>query len=110
MGANDLLLHLRESGFSINTENSRLQIAPAERLTPELKQTIRQSKAEILCALHREDELKRLVRLVSNHHGFSQEDYNEALEMALGDQASAIICFTTLAREIQTRNQHTNKD
>ena len=54
MGANDLIYHLRESGFSIGLENSRLQIAPAEKLTDELKQTIRQSKAEILTELQRE--------------------------------------------------------
>ena len=99
MGANDLLLHLRESGFSINAENSRLQISPAEKLTDELKQTIRESKTDILCALHREDELKRLVRLVSNHHGFTQANYNEALEIALCDQVSALTCFAALARQ-----------
>jgi hypothetical protein len=40
MGANDLIFTLRESGFSINTGNSRLQVSPAKRLTNELKQTI----------------------------------------------------------------------
>jgi hypothetical protein len=99
MGANELLLHLRETGFSINAENSRLQIAPAERLTDELKQTIRESKTDILCALHREDELKRLVRLVSNHHGFTRADYDEALEIALGNQVNALTCFAALAHE-----------
>ena len=99
MDANELLLHLRETGFSINAENSRLQIAPAERLTDELKQTIRESKTDILCALHREDELKRLVRLVSNHHGFTQADYDEALEIALGNQVNALTCFAALAHE-----------
>lgn len=99
MGANDLLSHLRRSGFSINTENSRLQIAPAERLTPELKQTIRQSKTEILCALHQEDELRRLILLVSKHHGFSQANYEEAVTVALNDQVNALTCFTTLARQ-----------
>ncbi len=97
MGANDLIFTLRESGFSVSTDNSRLQIAPAKNLTNELKQTIQQSKVEILCALHREEELNRLVRLVSDHHGFSQEDYEEALKFALGDQVSALICYTSLA-------------
>lgn len=54
MGANDLIFHLRESGFSIGLNNSRLQITPAEKLTDDLKQTIRQSKAEILTELQRE--------------------------------------------------------
>jgi len=99
MGANDLILNLHESGFSINAGNSRLQVSPAKRLTNELKQTIRQSKVEILCTLHREDELKRLVRLVSDHHGFSQEDYEEALEVALGDPVNALTCFASLAHK-----------
>ena len=51
MGANDLITQLRESGFSIGLMEDRLQIAPAELLTNELKQTIRQSKPEILAAL-----------------------------------------------------------
>jgi len=100
MGANDLILNLRESGFSINAEDSRLQIAPANKLTDELKQTIRQSKPEILCALHREEELTRLVRLVSDHHSFSQEDYEEALTHALRDPVNALTCFTSLAHKV----------
>ena len=101
MGANELIFNLRESGFSINAGNSRLQVSPAKRLTNELKQTIRQSKVEILCALHQEEELRRLVRLVSEHHGFSQEDYEEALKFALGDQVSALICYTELANKAE---------
>jgi len=54
MGANDLILRLRESGFSIGLHDDRLQVAPAEKLTDEIKQTIRQSKAEILTELQRE--------------------------------------------------------
>ena len=99
MGANELLLHLRESGFSIIAENSRLQIAPAESLTDELKQSIQDSKAEILCVLHREDELRRLVHLVGEHHGFKQEDYDEAIQHALEDQVLALTCFAALARQ-----------
>jgi len=54
---------------------------------------------EIRCSLHREAELKRLVRLVSDHHGFSQEDYEEALTHALRDPISALTCFTALVRK-----------
>ena len=99
MGAIELVLHLRTSGFSINAENSRLQIAPAESLTDELKKSIQDSKAEILCVLHREDELRRLVHLVGEHHGFKQEDYDEAIQHALEDQVLALTCFAALARQ-----------
>jgi hypothetical protein len=54
MGANDLILQLRNSGFSIGLHDDRLQVAPAEKLTDELKQSIRQSKTEILNELQRE--------------------------------------------------------
>lgn len=54
MGANDLITQLRERGFSIGLMDDRLQIAPAELLTNELKQTIRQSKLEMLAALRKE--------------------------------------------------------
>ena len=45
---------------------------------------------ETRCSLHREAELKRLVLLVSDHHGFGQEDYEKALEVALGGQVNAL--------------------
>jgi len=48
--------------------------------------------------LHKKEELKRLVCLVSNFHGFSQEDYEEALTHALSDPVDALTCFTALAR------------
>ncbi len=55
--------------------------------------------AETRCSLYQEEELKRLVRLVSDYHGFSQEDYEEALAHALHDPISALTCFTSLARK-----------
>ena len=54
MKANDLIFSLRKSGFSIGSHDNRLQIAPAGKLTEELKQSIRQSKAEILTELQLE--------------------------------------------------------
>jgi hypothetical protein len=41
--------------------------------------------------LHKE-ELSQLVFLVSNYHGFSQEDYEEALTLALADPVDALTC------------------
>ena len=54
MIANELILQLRESGFSISATNSRLQIAPASKLTDDLKQTIQQRKGELLAELEQE--------------------------------------------------------
>ena len=64
MSANDLIFSLRESGFSINAENSRLQIAPAKNLTNELKETIRQNKIEILTELQQEIRQQRVLTML----------------------------------------------
>ena len=99
MGSQELILSLRNSGFTFTTRNAHLLIAPAQSLTDSIKQSIRENKTEILCVLHREDELRRLVLLVSEHHGFKQEDYDEAIRHALEDQVLALTCFTALARQ-----------
>ena len=98
MAAPDLIFQLRSSGYSIRVDGSYLDISPDE-LPPELVQQLKHNKTEILCVLHREDELKRLVLLVCEHHGFKQEDYDEDIEHALEDQVLALTCFTALARQ-----------
>lgn len=95
----NLLFELRKNGFSVKAENSRLQISPAQKLTDKLKQTIKQSKAEILCALHREEELRRLVHLVADHHMFTQDDRDEAMHYAMLDQVNALACFADSAHK-----------
>jgi hypothetical protein len=99
MGAIELVLHLRTSGFSISAENFKLQISPAQKLTAELKQSISKCKTDILCSIRQEDELKRLVLLVSKRCGFSKEDYEEALHHALNNPVNAIACFMELERQ-----------
>jgi hypothetical protein len=55
-----------------------------------------EANLETPCSFHQE-ELRQLVQLVSDHYNFSQEDYEEALETALADFDSAMICYTSLA-------------
>lgn len=55
---------------------------------------------EALCSLHQEEELRQLVRLVSEHHCFSQEDYEEALSHALRDPVNALTCFASMAHKL----------
>jgi len=70
MGANDLILHLRNSGFSIGLHDDRLQVAPADKLTDELKQTIRKSKSEILTELQREAQAEwRRLKVIAMLEG-----------------------------------------
>lgn len=54
MGAPDLIFELRRKGYSIRADGGYLDISPADNLPPELVQTIRQSKAEILTELQKE--------------------------------------------------------
>lgn len=99
MGATDLIFKLRSDGYSISTDGGYLDIFPADDLSSDLILQLKQSKPEILCALHQEEELKRLVRLISDYHHFSQEDYEEAMTNALADPVNALTCFTSLARQ-----------
>jgi hypothetical protein len=54
---------------------------------------------ETRCSLHREVEIRRLIRLVCDHHSFSQEEYEEALTHALRDPVDALTCFASLAHK-----------
>ena len=98
MGALDLIFQLRNSGYSIRVDGDYLDISPDE-LPPELVQQLKHNKTEILCVLHREDELKRLVLLVSKRCGFSKKNYEEALHHALNNPVNAIACFMELERQ-----------
>lgn len=51
MNAKELIDHLNAVGFSVSCEGSQLVIAPADKLTEELKQAIRKNKAAILAEL-----------------------------------------------------------
>jgi len=97
MNALDLIHKLRNDGYSIVVDGSYLDISPAKNLKPELVDQIRHDKIEILCALHREEELTRLINLVCNYHGFDKERHMEVLMAALSDQANAISSFAALA-------------
>lgn len=63
-----------------------------------LKKGVEVAQVERLCAVNKEKKLRHLVKLVSDYHNFSKEDYEEALETALADPVCALTCFTALAR------------
>jgi hypothetical protein len=99
MSAQELISKLRTDGYSLTISGTFLDIMPADNLSDEFVLKLKQSKPEILAALHQEQELIRLVHLIADYHEFSAEDRSEALEVALGDQQQALICFTSLARQ-----------
>ena len=97
MDALELINQIRNDGCRIVVKDTFLDISPAEKLKPELLALLRHEKVEVLCALHQEEELKRMVYSVCVHHGFTQARYEEVLMAALSDQVNAITCFAALA-------------
>ncbi|MHB8210870.1 MAG: TubC N-terminal docking domain-related protein [Acidithiobacillus sp.] len=51
MAASSLLAELRAEGFTLTAEGSRLRVAPADSLTDELRQRIKEHRAEIVALL-----------------------------------------------------------
>ena len=92
-----LINKLRNDGCSIVVNGSYLDISPADNLKPELIDRIKNNKVEILCVLHREKELRRMVNLVCHHYGLTKDRHREALMAALNDQANAITNYAALA-------------
>jgi len=66
MGATDLIFKLRSDGYSISADGGYLDISPADDLSPELVQQLKQRKAEILTELQRETREKN--PFVTNPH------------------------------------------
>lgn len=54
MSAQSILEQIGNLGLSVSIEEDRLAVRPKERLTPELRQAIREHKAEILRLLQAE--------------------------------------------------------
>lgn len=51
MGAQDLLQHLRGAGLSLAVDGDRLTVTPRERLTDDMRESIRANKSALLQAL-----------------------------------------------------------
>jgi len=66
------LLHVATPS-TCNTQQNLMQVC---RTVAQHAHTAQQAEIDIetRCSLHQEEELRRLVRLVSNYHGFSQEE------------------------------------
>ncbi len=105
MNALDLIFKIRSRGYSVIVDGSCLDITPMSDLPlddipAELLHQLEQNKSEILCALHREAELIRLVFLVRNYRGFSQQEYQEAFASARRDQPNSLIQFAIYAHTL----------
>lgn len=63
---------------------------------------ISEHKPGIIEALQPANELRRLVRVCGEFYGFSDAEHAEALTTAMADFSSAMLCFSTMEREINT--------
>jgi len=91
------LLHVATPS-TCNTQQNPMQVC---RTVAQHAHSTQQAAIDVetRCSLHQEEELRRLVRLVSDHHGFSQEEHEEALTHALSDPVDALTCFASLAHK-----------
>jgi hypothetical protein len=91
--------------------NGKLNIAPVERLTPDLRQRILDNRPAVVAALQAStrtittaaadaDELTSLVRLCGERYHFTDAEHVEALQIALADPVAALTCFRAIAREV----------
>lgn len=76
MSAPDLIFELRRKGYSIRADGNYLDISPAD-LPPEMVQTIRQSKAEILAELQREARRRKVIAMLEAAPGTQRAIYTD---------------------------------
>ena len=105
MDALDLIFKIRCKGYSVIANGNFLDIFPTSEqpsgaIPSELTYQIEKNKSEILCALHRETELVRLVFLVCTHHNYSEEQYQKTMSHALEDQPNSLIQFAGYAHKL----------
>ena len=105
MDALSLIHKIRCKGYSVIANGSFLDIFPineqiSDAIPSDLIQQLEKNKPEILCTLHRETELVRLVFLVCTHHNYSDEDYQKAMSDALEDQPNSLIRYAEYAHKL----------
>jgi len=67
MGAPDLIFELRRKGYSIVADGSYLDISPANDLSDEFVQQLKQRKTEILSELQRETRQKKVLTMLKEN-------------------------------------------
>jgi len=105
MDALALILKIRCKGYSVIANGSFLDIFPTSEqpsgdIPAELILQLEKNKPEILCALHRETELVRLVFLVCTYHNYSEEEYQRTMSHALEEQPISLVRFAGYAHKL----------
>lgn len=105
MDALDLIFKIRCKGYLVIANGSFLDILPtseqpSDTIPAELIHQLEKNKLEVLCALHRETELVRLVFLICSHHNYSEEAYQRTMSDALEDQPNSLVRFAEYAHKL----------
>lgn len=108
----NLIREIERAGMTVRLNpNGKLFLSPADLLTDELRQRIVDNRQAVIAALqathHALDaaendvsELAGLVRQLGDTYHFTPAEHEEAMQVALADPVSALICFRAMAREI----------
>lgn len=79
---------------------------PAIPATQHTESTERVAKVATIAVANRKEgqdserlELTNLVRFIADFHGFTEEDHDEALAIALADFDNALVCFRALKQD-----------
>ena len=64
MGAPDLIFELRRKGYSVRADGNYLDISPANNISPELVQQLKQSKQDLLAELQRETRRAKVLAML----------------------------------------------
>jgi len=67
MGASELIFKLRNNGYLIVADGSYLDISPADNLSDEFVQKLKQRKTEILSELQRETRQKKVFAMLKEN-------------------------------------------
>jgi hypothetical protein len=66
----DLLFAISEAGLTVSTTADTLKVYPAEKLRPDLAAAIREHKADIICILREDEEMRRTGIIQSERQVF----------------------------------------
>ena len=100
MGAPDLIGHLKGMGLTLTAAGDRLLVEPREAITDEIRQLIRENKAQILAALNPTTgnaELDGLIDIVGRHYDTPEDEYQLIRETAAGAIQGALLSFRAMA-------------
>jgi len=102
MGAPDILARLAAAGIRLTPlPDGRLWAEPRTALNDDLRSLIVEHKAEILAALepatvahqHRVQEFALQMRLYADRNGFTQADFEEAMQVALAGDTEGWLAY-----------------